>query len=366
MQYVKDTGYPLRENDKTDVLFYFGDSAKVEVIGDMTNWEYGIPMVKIKDTNLFYLKVSYESTARLEYWMRFNEKDFPFTDPLNPYKSLNGFGEISELAMPRYERHHYFNEFIYGKKGSYDSLKELEIPSNILSYSHTIHIYTPPNYGTSKKYPTVYFQDGRDYIEFAMAKHTLDELINSKIIQPVIAVFVTPPNLHQPKVPNRMTEYGLNDDYMNFFVDELVPFIDSKFSTYIDAEHRLVIGDSFGGLISAYIAFCHPEIIKMAYSQSGYHSFEKDKQINLFEDSEKKSIKLYVDVGTYERKVGASFLPADETDFLEGNRRFKKVLEDKNYNFIYKEYYEGHTWGNWRRHLIDALIYFLGTKDGNE
>ena len=366
LHYVKDFGYPLVENDKTVVLFYLGDSAKVEVIGDMTNWEYGIPMVKIKDTTLFYLKVSYESTARLEYWMRFNEKDFPFTDPLNPYKSLNGFGEISELAMPKYERHPYFNEFIYGKKGSYDSLKELEIPSNILSYSHTIHIYTPQNYDTSKKYPTVYFQDGRDYIEFAMAKHTFDELINSKKIQPVIAVFVTPPNLHQPKVPNRMTEYGLSEDYVNFFVDELVPFIDSKFSTYKDAELRLVIGDSFGGLISAYIAFSHPEEFKMAYSQSGYHSFQKDKLINLFEDSEKKSIKLYIDVGTYERKVGASFLPADETDFLEGNRRFKKVLEDKNYNFIYKEYYEGHTWGNWRRHLIDALIYFLGTKDGNE
>ncbi len=359
---LKEIGYPLFENDTTVVLLYSGDSSHVEVIGDMTNWEYGIPMIKIKDTKLFYLEVSYETSARLEYWLRFNEKDFPFTDPLNTYKSLNGFGEISELAMPKYERHPYFNDYLHGRKGSYDALQEFEIPSAILSYSHTIHVYLPPNYDSAKKYSTVYFQDGRDYIEFAIVPLVLNELINSKKIDPVIAVFVTPPNLHQPKVPNRMTEYGLNDNYVNFFVKELVPFIDSKFSTFANSENRLVIGDSFGGLISAYISFSHPEIFKMVYSQSGYHSFKKDKLINLFKHSDKKPIKLYVDSGTYERKVGASFLPSEENDFLEGNRRFKKVLEDKNYNLIYKEYYEGHTWGNWRRHLIDALIYFFGNK----
>ena len=359
---LKEIGYPLFENDTTVVLLYSGDSSHVEVIGDMTNWEYGIPMIKIKDTKLFYLEVSYEASARLEYWLRFNEKDFPFTDPLNTYKSLNGFGEISELAMPKYEHHPYFNDYLHGRKGSYDALQEFEIPSAILSYSHTIHVYLPPNYDSAKKYSTVYFQDGRDYIEFAIVPLVLNELINSKKIDPVIAVFVTPPNLHQPKVPNRMTEYGLNDNYVNFFVKELVPFIDSKFSTFANSENRLVVGDSFGGLISAYISFSHPEIFKMVYSQSGYHSFKKDKLINLFKHSDKKPIKLYVDSGTYERKVGASFLPSEENDFLEGNRRFKKVLEDKNYNLIYKEYYEGHTWGNWRRHLIDALIYFFGNK----
>ncbi len=362
---IKETGYPIVEDDSTVILLYSGDSQNIELIGDMTNWEYGIPMTKIEGANLFYLKVSYEPTARLEYWLRISEKDFPFVDSLNPYKSLNGFGEISELAMPKYNRHPYFNEFIYGKKGSYDSLKEFDIPSKILSYTHTIHLYTPPNYDRTKKYSTVYFQDGRDYIEFAMTPHILNELINSKLIEPVIAVFVTPPNLHQPKVPNRMTEYGLNDEYVKFFVDELVPFIDSKYSTMQDSKNRLVVGDSFGGLISTYITFSHPKIFNMAYSQSGYHSFQKDNLIKLFEKANKKDIKLYADVGTYERKVGSSFLPADETDFLEGNRRFKKVLEEKKYNFIYNEYYEGHTWGNWRRHLIDALIYFLGY-EGNE
>jgi len=157
-----------------------------------------------------------------------------------------------------------------------------------------------------------------------------------------------------------MTEYGLSDDYVQFFVNELVPFIDSKYSTQQNPDGRLVVGDSFGGLISAYISFKHPEVFKMAYSQSGYHSFNDDKLIKLIGSSEKREIRLFVDVGTYEKKVGATFLPDKETNFSEGNRRLKKVLEEKGYDFMYKEYYEGHTWGNWRRHLIDALIYFFG------
>ena len=103
-------------------------------------------------------------------------------------------------------------------------------------------------------------------------------------------------------------------------------------------------------------------MFKYAYSQSGYQSCFKDQLINAFKDSPKKDIKLYVDSGTYERNVGASFLPADETDFLEANRRLKKVLEEKGYEFVYHEYPQGHTWGNWRRHLIDGLQYFFGKK----
>ena len=357
---VKQKGYPFFETDSNVVLLYRGDADSVYLIGDMTNWDYFQPLEKIKGTDLFYYKGKFETTARLEYWFIFKKDGIPFTDPLNKYKSLNGLGELSVLSMPGYIKNPIFKDFEEGKKGNFDGLIEYQIPSKYLGYDHTIHIYLPPGYKEDQKYPSLYFQDGRDYIEFAVVPHILNELINSKKIKPVIAVFVTPPNLHQPKVPNRMTEYGMNDNYAKFFAEELINFVDEKYSLIQRPGSRLLIGDSFGGLISTYIAFKYPDVFGMSYSQSGYHSFNKDKLIKLIDSSGKKQIKLYIDSGTYERKVGASFLPADETDFLEGNRRLKEVLEEKKYDFIYKEYFEGHTWGNWRRHLIDALIYFYG------
>jgi enterochelin esterase family protein len=354
--------YPVFEDDTTVVFLYKGNRDTVEIVGDLADWSYAIPMIKIEGTNLWYYRGNYEPDARLDYWLQFSKNEFPLLDTLNEFTIDNGWGQISELAMPQYKRHPLHKGFIHGQKGDLSLVTEKILLPGILPYEHIIDIYLPPSYNEENKYPVVYFQDGRDYIELGLASYTIHELIKNGEIQPVIAVFVTPPNFHKAESPNRMTEYGMNDDYVKFFVNELVNYIDSNYSTERSADARLIIGDSYGGLISTYIPFKHPEIFKNAYSQSGYHSFSRDSLINLFRSSERKPLNLYIDIGTYEKNVGASFLPAGETNFTEGNRRLKQVLEEKGYDFIYHEYHEGHTWGNWRRHLIDALIYFFGKK----
>jgi enterochelin esterase family protein len=357
---VKQTGYPIYENDSTVIILYQGDEDTVVLLGDMGDWVDKIIMEKIEHTNLFYYRGSYEKDARLEYWLFLNDDQFPITDPLNEFIVRNGWGEISELAMPHYKRHPYFDKYIHGEIGQFENLKEAILPSKYLLYDHVVNIYLPAGYENSnEKYPVVYFQDGKDYIEFAIVPHVLNNMIKGKEIEPVIAVFVTPPNLHQPKEPNRATEYGLNDEYVKFFVSELVPFIDRKFRTIDDADSRLIVGDSYGGLISLYIGFSNPDLFGKVYSQSGYHSFNKDRIIGLINESDMKGLNIYFDCGLYELQVGAAFIPEAERNFLEGNRRLRKALVAKGYNNIYFEYPEGHTWGNWRRHLIDALKYFF-------
>jgi enterochelin esterase family protein len=357
---VKKGKYPIFESDSTVVLLFQTDSDSAFVLGDMVNWSGYLPMEKIQQTNLYYFRGSYEPMARLEYWVSTDRDGLAGVDPLNPFKVLNGFGPMSELAMPKYERHPFFDDYIYGKKGETNLVEAVEIGAGILTYPHQLHVFLPPDYNKSEHdYPVVYFQDGIDYIEFALTPHVINELILSGSIEPLIAVFVTPPNRFQPGPPNRMTEYGLNDDYVSFITDELIPFIDRKYRTRPNPESRLVIGDSFGGLISAYIPFMRPDVFKLGYSQSGYLSFQNDKLINLYSETDSKQIRLYVDVGIYERAVGGAFLPHSETDFLMANRRFKALLRKKGYDFVYHEYFEGHTWGNWRRHLIDGLIHFF-------
>jgi enterochelin esterase-like enzyme len=364
-QFLKELGsgdYPIFENDSTVVLLYQSKADSVFLLGDMSLWVDYLPYQHLAGTDLFFLRSEFEPQARLQYWIMLEKEGFPALDPLNPYKVSNGFGEMSELAMPAYQRHPYFNEYLSGKKGDDSLVTAIEIGPGALPYPHQLHIYLPPAYEKNNQvYPVVYFQDGIDYIEFAMVPQVLNKLISERKIEPLIAVFVTPPNRFKEGTPNRMTEYGLNENYVRFFTDQLTPFIDSKYRTRKEANTRLVVGDSFGGLISAYIPFARPDVFKLGYSQSGYHSFQNDQIIKRYRQSERKSIRLYVDVGTYERAVGASFLPSQENDFLLANRRFKTVLQEKEYDFVYREYFEGHTWGNWRRHLIDGLIHFFGT-----
>lgn len=353
--------YPIFENDSTVVLLYQGNDSNIVINGDMTYWADFIPMEKIPDTDLFYKRFILEPDARLEYGISITKEGFPFPDPLNPYKVLNGFGPFSELAMPDYQRHPLFKPFEYGKKSDLGRVIRHGHESETLEYSHDVFIYLPPNYSKDQSYPTLYLQDGQDYIEFCHVPVVLDALIKDGKIEPIIVVFIQPPNRFKPDMPNRATEYGLNDDYIKYVCDELVPFVDETYSTIRSAEKRMVAGDSYGGLISVAIGFRRPDVFGIAYGQSGYYSCFKDQLIREIEDSGRKNVRFWVDVGTYERSVGSNFLPKDETDFLEAARRLKNVLEAKNYDLVYKEYHEGHTWGNWRRHLIDAVEYYFGT-----
>jgi enterochelin esterase-like enzyme len=353
--------YPFYESDSIVTLIYKCNCQNVALLSDITGWTDSIPFKNLNGTDLFFLKLELEPDARIQYLLLVNGD--AVCDPSNKNKCLHGLGEMSELAMPKYERHPYLEEYLYGKEGSYAGLIKHSLPPGALPYHHEVHIYLPPDYNSNAKYPTVYFHDGPDYIRFGLAAYSINRLIVEKQIDSCIAVFVTPPNLHQPKEPNRSTEYGMNDDYVKFWCDELVNFIDNNYSTLRLPQERLVVGDSYAGLISLYIALSRTDVFANVYSQSGYFSFNNDRIIKLIDEHLKKSIKLYLDIGTYEEKVGADFLPSTELDFTSANRRMKRVLSNKDYGFIYREYHEGHTWGNWRRHLIDALKYFLERKE---
>ena len=360
MQAARCGKYPIFENDSTVVLLYQGNQKELWLNGDMVQWYDVTPLDKIAGTDLFYKRLVLEPDARLEYGFAAQKTDFPFVDSLNPYKVLNGFGPSSELAMPQYERHPLFTPFLYGKTSDLERVAKQVHKSNIMGYAHDIFIYLPPDYSEKNEYPVLYLQDGQDYIEFAHIPAVLDGLIGSGKIRSMIAVFVQPPNRFKPEMPNRATEYGLNDDYVTFFCDELVPYIDKQYATIRKPSARLVAGDSYAGLVSVSIGFHRPDVFGLAYGQSGYYSLNNDQLIAEIKATEKRNVRFTVDVGTYERKVGANFLPQGEGDFLEAARRLKTVLIEKGYDTVYKEYHEGHTWGSWRRHLIDGLEYYFG------
>ena len=359
---VLANGTPIVENDSTVTFVYRGPGERVRVSGDMTHWGGEISLERVQDTDLFAKRVTLPSDARIEYLLLV-DNNFPGPDPNNPYKVLNGLGGHSELAMPAYDYHPELVHTRDGSYGGYDRVTQHMIPPGIMGYEKEIHVYTPPGYDAEEAdYPSVYIMDGRDYIEYGHIPAVLDGLIEQRVIEPLIAVFVAPPNRHQPAEPNRTTEYGLNPDYPTWMADELVPFVEAEYRVRQTPTQRMVVGDSYAGLVSVYIPFERPDVFGIGYSQSGYVSLNKDALIKRYAEESLRPIRLYVDVGIYEETVGKGWLPDDEIDFTAGNRRFRKVLESRGYDFQYREYAEGHTWGNWRRHLIDGLIHFFPTK----
>jgi enterochelin esterase family protein len=359
---------PLVENDTTAVFLFRGEATTVALNGDPGQWADNLPLARLDGTDLWYRRVTLEPDARIEYVLMVDTRAAGFgaelegiPDPRNPYRVESGFGPFSELAMPGYAYPEVFAPVRDGTPGSFEGLDLHTLDAGALPYEHEVLVYTPPGYDadTARTYPVAYFQDGRDYAAFAHVPRVLDWLVARGAMEPVVAVFIDPPNRHRPEAPNRVTEYGMDDAYVSFVADEVVPFVDACYRTDPSPARRLVVGDSYGGLIATYLAFRRPDVFGLAYSQSGYHSFEHDRMIRLVESAPPAPVRLYVDVGLYERVVGAGMLPEAGRDFLAANRRLRDVLAAKGYDFVYAEYPQGHTWGNWRAHLLDAFPHFF-------
>lgn len=336
------------------VLFiYYGAAKRVEISGDMTNWIGKMSMKRIKGTNLFYLKKEYERDARFDYKIIVDGRWI--LDPFNAKTIRGGFGENSYFEMPEYIRK---NEAALANT----ALKGTIEKTNLGHDKHKITVYLPAGYDGKRNYPVVYFQDGDDYINNASALSIIDNAVAVGELDPFIAVFVNP--------VNRNIDYIYNDRYTDFFVKEVVPFVENKYMAIKSKEGRFIVGDSLGGLASFYILYKYPEMFGGVFSQSGALNFTYTKKVVFMNKKYQVKpflkditlmqlpVKMYLVVGTYEERVAGYF------NFYKGNKEFHKRMLDNGTlkGIILKEYNQGHSWGLWRDTLSEGLAYLLGSE----
>ncbi len=332
--YAITKGIPFVENNEA-VFIYKGSANSVAVAGDFNGWDYSNDQtLKISGTNFFYLKKEFESNARLDYKLVINGSSW-ILDPANPNRVSGGYGPNSELAMPDYIQPW---EIKYNGSITHGSLTTATLFSANVNKSFPITIYLPPTYyvDSTKNFKTVYFQDGSEYISLGSAVNVIDNLVDSNKIEQVIAVFVKP--------NNRNDEYAfsLREQYVKFFAEELVPYIDENYRTIKEANSRLVIGDSYGGNISALIAFRHPELFGNCGLHSGAFQPNNYEVYNLWVNSDKIDVNFYSVWGTYEG------LDNPMTNF-------KDIMLNKGYTFGWSKFPEGHSWGLWRA-TLDLIL----------
>lgn len=333
--------FPIIERDTVVHYIYNGPANKVTVPGDVNGWKpEAMPMTHIRGTSLWYLTQDYPADARLEYKYLVDDTNW-ILDPSNPDQAIEGFGPNSELRMPEYvppPEMEYYPDIAHG------TVADTMWYSTNLSNKRKIEVYLPPGYATtSDSFPVVYFQDGSEAVSLEKAGNIIDYLISKKSIRPVIAVFVPP--------VNRTAEYAGDQvtPFMNFFVDELVNFVDTHYRTVKNPMGRAVIGASFGGNISLWLAAKHKEIFGNIAAQSSY----VDPQLaQIFLEGPKLNLKIHLDLGTY-----------DMPELIPMVRNLHSILQARGYAFEFGEYHEGHSWGNWRARTKNALEFFFPAKN---
>ena len=334
--------FPLVEQDTLAHFIYRGSAQSISLPGDANAWTIGAsPMTLVAGTDLWHRTQSYEIDARLDYKFVLNGSNW-ILDPLNPNTVLGGFGPNSELCMPAYQAPpeiEFYPEIPHG------SLQDTLFYSVNMGNSRTIRVYLPPSYDVSSDcYPMILFHDGLEYISLANADNVIDYLIHHERIVPIIAVFVPP--------VGRNEEYAgsLQNKFTSFIVEEIIPWLDSRFRTLAGPESRAVLGASNGGNISLWFGLNHPDIFGNIAAQSGYI---QSSIYDRFQNSPVLDVKLYLDLGTYDIPMLIPLV-----------RDFIPILQAGGYTYRYQEYHEGHSWGSWRAHIDDALEMFFPTQQG--
>jgi enterochelin esterase family protein len=270
------------------------------------------------------------------------------TDPANPNQQWGGSGPNSELRMPEWKPEAISLNRKEVAKGKLS--ENLQAISESMGYHINYKVYTPANYEQLSQLPVIYVTDGQEYADEKMGAmiHVLDNLIADKIIKPVIAVFIDPREGSNADNNRRMFELPLNDRFVEFITNELIPDVDASYKTKSSADARAIMGTSLGGLNAAYVGVKASDKISLI----GIHSpsfWYRPQIYSMYESSPVLPLKIFMSTGVI-------------SDTEEGARRMKAILEKKAYKLEYHEINEGHSWGNWRSMIDDILIYFFAAE----
>lgn len=329
-------------------FFYRGDAKTVQWMGDFNGWGYQKDFAnkgkKIANTNIWYLKCSFPKDARLDYKILIDDTNW-ILDPENENQQWSGVGggsPNSELRMPDWHEDQSLIERPTIPKGK--MVTDLLLNSNSLGYQITYSVYLPFQYEKMGKLPTIYLTDGYEYLhpQLGNMRVALDNLIHDKKIKPVIAIFVDNREPVNRANNRRMSELAMNTKYLNFFVDELIPKIESAYPAISNAQSRGIMGTSMGGLTATYFAFTKPDVFGLAGIQSP--AFYTRPQIySLCSNPADPKMKISMTAGVI-------------NDTSADSRKMKELLEASSCVYYYREVNEGHSWGNWRRLIDDILI----------
>ena len=329
------------------IFIYQGAAHTIHLNGDMNNWilDEAPQLTRLEGTDMWYYAAEFEPTARLDYQYVLNGVNFRL-DPLNPNTVRGGFGTNSELAMPDYQTPPELRPT--AEEIPAGTLTSHTLNSSHLNQTRTFYVYQPPGQLVGARLPSVYFNDGTDFLNIIDAPAILDRLIAGRHIPPVIAVFVLP--------VIRDDDYTLNENYANFMALELVPFIQANFDADPAPEKTAVLGPSLGGLAAVHTAVLHPDVFGLAAGQSGAYSVNEGALLRRIAGQGAPGVRFYLVVGRYETAVSGS---SDEGNLLEANQQLADILEDKGYPHLYEELPQGHSWGLWRSTIGRALEYLL-------
>lgn len=230
-------------------------------------------------------------------------------------------------------------------------LKE-SLYSDALGKERSLRIFLPPGYNELYSHRVFYCQDGEECFNFGrIATHAM-KLILDEGVDPFLIVGV------DVDMPHRSDEYAPDgsrfEAYADFFLRELLPYVESRYSVRQGEGDRILVGDSLGGTVSLHLSLRAPDSIQKVISLSG--AFLDSTIEAVRKEDDLSHLKLFQLIGTEETHVSTD---RGTFNFLEYNRRLLPLLRERGAEVEYVEKKGKHLWGFWQNELPDCMRWAL-------
>jgi enterochelin esterase-like enzyme len=227
-------------------------------------------------------------------------------------------------------------------------------------------VYTPPGYDQSaSRYPVLYLQHGygEDEAGWSDQGHEnfiLDNLIAANQTKAMIIVNengLPGPDFQPPLAPRpeqkplpigQVARYFMNAEYATFdkvISSDLVSFIDAKFRTLPDREHRAIAGLSMGGAQALRIGFHHLD--QFAYIGAFSPAIDVTDITKDYDGTLANPAKL-------NQQLRLLWIGIGSDDFLLAPvKESHQTLEKAGIRHVWVESSGAHIWTVWRKYLAD-------------
>ncbi len=223
-----------------------------------------------------------------------------------------------------------------------------EYDSKSLGKTRRLRVYTPAAYESNRKsrFPVLYLLHGSGdneatWTEFGRANVILDNLIAAKKAVPMI-VIMTDGHAVTGSTPEARGQNA--PAFARDFLEDVMPFVESRYRIRAEREHRAIAGLSMGGNQAFTIGLNHRHLFAWVIGMSSAIR-EPEKQLPVFlaaPNDRKTPLRLL-------------WLGIGKDDFLlKENRAFDALLTAKQVPHEYHETSGNHSWPIWRRYLAEV------------
>lgn len=262
-------GFPGIEGTQLCVVARGFEGEALSVTGEFSDWDpRAHPLAEVPDLGFYYAIVELPAPPVGRYKLARNEATF-LPDPLARRIGWDELGEYG-LVDPVPGRSHI------------ERWPAFESGAGTLE-PRAVRVYVPAGGFAPEDVdvPVLYMHDGQNLFSTEASwggwrvDETLDHAIEDGLVPPMLIVGIdnTPARFdeytHVPNLFDGEIRGGRADDYADFLVDGIKPFIESRYPAATEAARVGTMGASLGGLVSLHLGHRHPDVFGHVASMSG-------------------------------------------------------------------------------------------------